>query len=598
MVQSKGNTNNIPLVNTIAFRSLILFTIVFFVTLAGGAIIITSNQLREVREEAERRNQLSLHQVMTVIEGQMDLFTGRLTLLATTPYIENQDPAESGSVLKGNNVAPFFIPGEHVALYNSKHEKISDNSMVGIARVNSSYQELQDFKAVEPQHPYVSQLFWEQHTPKKIIAVLVENRAKSNGYLAASFSFRRLWEIFENYKLGDHGIFVIVDENDVIIYHPNFRQWVTGKKRAQDLGLKDFNAKSFTPEERYYTLKDGKEYLVNYEYNPKLKLGIFAIQPKAEVEAPTKKISSTFIYIAIIFLISILTMAIWFFNRIEAPIKSLINKMLVIADGNYEESSGITGSKNNEIYALANVFDKMRLTLREKMATLAEHQSHLEHEVYKRTEELAKANERLKTISRTDDLTKLPNRRDIREKISYEISRFDRSKRKFSFLFVDIDKFKDFNDHFGHACGDKVLKKVAEIMKNSLRKQDIISRWGGEEFLALLPETPLVGAGLVAERIRKKITDTEIHFADQTLHVTITIGVAEYDERLGMDHSINLADRALYEGKQTGRNKIVLFNPENITEDDLKAAQEELKFAEGRHVKVPEIHPDNPTDAS
>jgi diguanylate cyclase (GGDEF)-like protein len=131
-------------------------------------------------------------------------------------------------------------------------------------------------------------------------------------------------------------------------------------------------------------------------------------------------------------------------------------------------------------------------------------------------------------------------------------------------------------------------------MKNSLRKQDIISRWGGEEFLALLPETPLGGASLVAERLRKKIADTEIHFADQNLHVTITIGVAEYDERLGMDHSINLADRALYEGKQTGRNKIVLFNPENITEEDLKAAEEELKFVEGRFVNIPETHPKNP----
>ena len=210
MTKSNGNISNIPLVNTIAFRSLIAFTLVFFVTLAGGAIILTSNQLQEEREVAKSQNQLSLHQVMTVIEGQINLFTGRLTLLATTPYIENQDPAESGGFLKGFNVSPLFIPGEHIALYNSKHEKISDNSIMGIARVNSSYQELQNFKAVEPHRPYMSPLFWEQHTPKKIIAVLVENRAKSNGYLAASFSFRRLWEIFEKYKLGTHGSFVIV----------------------------------------------------------------------------------------------------------------------------------------------------------------------------------------------------------------------------------------------------------------------------------------------------------------------------------------------------------------------------------------------------
>ena len=201
-------------------------------------------------------------------------------------------------------------------------------------------------------------------------------------------------------------------------------------------------------------------------------------------------------------------------------------------------------------------------------------------------------------ISRTDELIQLPNRRDIREKISYEISRFDRSKRKFSFLFVDIDKFKDINDHYGHICGDLVLKTVAETMKKSLRKQDIVSRWGGEEFLTLLPETPLGGAKLVAERLRKKIEETKISFANQSLHVTVTVGVAEYDERLGMDHSINLADRALYEGKQTGRNKIVLFNPEDISEDDLKAAKDELKYAKGQFNSENQSPPTGEQDSS
>ena len=582
---SKGTGNiksNIPLVNTIAFRSLMAFALAFFVVLFGGAIFMISNQLNLVKKEAQEQNKLSLHQVMTVIEGQYDLFLGRLTLLATTPYIENQDPTESGGFLKGYNVAPLFIPGEHVVLYNSKHEKVSDNSMVGIARVNTAYHELKDFNAVEPQHPYISPLFWEQHTPKKIVAVLVENRAKANGFLAASFSFRRLWEIFESYKLGNKGFFVIVDESDVIVYHPNIRQWVNGQARAQDLGLESFNAKNFTPSQPNFTLTDGEEYLVNYEYNPRIKLGVLAIQPMIEVEASAKTFSKIFLYIGIISLIAILIITVWIFYRIETPIQALINKMLVIADGNYEESSGITSTKNNEIHVLACVFDKMRLTIREKMSALAEHQANLEQEVYKRTEELAKANELLKMISRTDELTQLPNRRDIREKISYEISRFDRSKRKFSFLFVDIDKFKDINDHYGHICGDLVLKTVAETMKKSLRKQDIVSRWGGEEFLTLLPETPLGGAKLVAERLRKKIEETQISFANQSLHVTVTVGVAEYDERLGMDHSINLADRALYEGKQTGRNKIVLFNPEDISEDDLKAAKDELKYAKGQ----------------
>ena len=221
----------------------------------------------------------------------------------------------------------------------------------------------------------------------------------------------------------------------------------------------------------------------------------------------------------------------------------------------------------------------MRLTIQKEINALAEHQAHLEQEVLKRTEELNKMNQQLQIISRIDELTKLPNRRDIREKIQNEIYRYERTNRNFSILFVDIDKFKDFNDKFGHICGDLVLKTVAETLRDQLRKQDVVSRWGGEEFLVMLPETPLQGASLVAERLRRSIENRKIEFAGQQQHVTITLGVAEYDKRLGMDHSINLADRALYNGKQTGRNKVVVFDPKDITEDDLKAAQEELQFA-------------------
>ncbi len=295
--------------------------------------------------------------------------------------------------------------------------------------------------------------------------------------------------------------------------------------------------------------------------------------------APAQAYFQIFIYIGLVFLIATLCITLWLFFSIEKPLQKLINKMLIIADGHYEESSGITGDKQNEIHVLAHVFDKMRLTIQKEFNALAEHQAHLEQEVLKRTEELNKMNQQLQIISRIDELTKLPNRRDIREKIQNEIYRYERTNRNFSILFVDIDKFKDFNDKFGNFCGDLVLNTVGETLRDQLRKQDVVSRWGGEEFLVMLPETPLQGASLVAERLRRSIENRKIEFAGQQQHVTITLGVAEYDKRLGMDHSINLADRALYNGKQTGRNKVVVFDPKDITEDDLKAAQEELQFA-------------------
>ena len=134
-----------------------------------------------------------------------------------------------------------------------------------------------------------------------------------------------------------------------------------------------------------------------------------------------------------------------------------------------------------------------------------------------------------------------------------------RTHKPFCFIFIDIDHFKDVNDTYGHACGDEVLKAVSHTIRGMLRKYDVIARYGGEEFLTLLPETELGGAAIVAERFRKKIEDMTVEFGKLSIKVTITLGVAQFDPALGADKSIQLADKALYEGKESGRNRVVLW---------------------------------------
>jgi diguanylate cyclase (GGDEF)-like protein len=112
-----------------------------------------------------------------------------------------------------------------------------------------------------------------------------------------------------------------------------------------------------------------------------------------------------------------------------------------------------------------------------------------------------------KTGSRTDPLTKLSNRRDMLEKIEFERIRFERSKRPFVFILCDIDKFKNFNDEYGHKTGDFVLVSIAKLMLETMRKQDQVCRWGGEEFLLLLPETEFEGGGILAE---KELVSTDL----------------------------------------------------------------------------------------
>ena len=141
--------------------------------------------------------------------------------------------------------------------------------------------------------------------------------------------------------------------------------------------------------------------------------------------------------------------------------------------------------------------------------------------------------------------------------MEYEIKRAKRSGKRFSVIMGDIDHFKEINDLFGHDSGDIILENLADIMKKTLRSQDIISRWGGEEFLILLPETPLTGAQCAAEKLRQKIMDHVHHIRDMEFNVTITFGVCEVKSDFDTEICIKRADNALYQGKESGRNRVM-----------------------------------------
>ena len=170
----------------------------------------------------------------------------------------------------------------------------------------------------------------------------------------------------------------------------------------------------------------------------------------------------------------------------------------------------------------------------------------------------AKARE-LELASRTDPLTGLFNRRHLLEKIEEERVRYQRNTRPFSVIICDIDHFKKVNDVYGHDCGDAVLKAIAGLLGRLIRKQDCLGRWGGEEFLLLLPETAAEGATVLAEKLRKRVEEHEFVYVGLKLPITMTFGVAQYNNDYGIDACIVGADSALYKGKSNGRNCVVTF---------------------------------------
>ena len=172
--------------------------------------------------------------------------------------------------------------------------------------------------------------------------------------------------------------------------------------------------------------------------------------------------------------------------------------------------------------------------------------------------ENAQLYERLETMAIKDGLTGLYLRRHMLERLGEEISRKMHQGSDLSFLMIDLDRFKKYNDSFGHMAGDIVLKTIAQILEEHFRQPtEMVCRYGGEEFCVLLPDCPKSKAFVLANELRGKIEAREIILRRQKTHVTVSIGVAAFPkDASGRDDLIFKADEALYQAKETGRNKV------------------------------------------
>jgi diguanylate cyclase (GGDEF)-like protein len=171
---------------------------------------------------------------------------------------------------------------------------------------------------------------------------------------------------------------------------------------------------------------------------------------------------------------------------------------------------------------------------------------------------------KLFTFASTDSLTGMYNKRYILNEMENQIKIVRRNQRLFSIVMLDIDDFKNINDSHGHLAGDDYLKKVAQTIVDSLREQDTASRFGGEEFLILLPETTLEGAQKLAERIRQKIENMELDFQGNIIRSTISAGVSQFSlEFSDAENFIRSADIALYRSKSEGKNRVTIAEIRN-----------------------------------
>jgi len=159
----------------------------------------------------------------------------------------------------------------------------------------------------------------------------------------------------------------------------------------------------------------------------------------------------------------------------------------------------------------------------------------------------------------TDGLTGIPNKRFFQEALKRELARSARHKRPLSAAVLDVDFFKKINDKHGHLAGDAILREVCGRVKATIRADEVFARVGGEEFVVLLPETPLADATKFAERIRKLVADTPVEVDKVPIPVTISVGLAftDGDKNVTAEELIGRADKKLYEAKNAGRNRVM-----------------------------------------
>ena len=164
---------------------------------------------------------------------------------------------------------------------------------------------------------------------------------------------------------------------------------------------------------------------------------------------------------------------------------------------------------------------------------------------------------KMQEMSITDSLTHLFSRRHFLERFKEELRRSKKFKYNFSFLMLDIDKFKDFNDKYGHLVGDAILREVSKTVKDTIRQIDFVGRYGGEELSIILVETDKEQACFAAERLRRAIEEKNMKVYDEELRVTVSIGIATFsDDGLSCEAIIEVADKALYQAKESGRNRV------------------------------------------
>ena len=357
---------------------------------------------------------------------------------------------------------------------------------------------------------YISNVYTHAATGKKIVTASIESRDKegNNGVLAVLINLEGLSNNLEQFRLKETGRFIVVDVKGNVVLENSDEHF----KKVNFLDL-------LKRRDMLYEL-EGKKYYIFDETLEQLNLILIGIVPQVEVLHTLIKIRKLFL------IITSVTLAVVLFF-IAILINKLVESLSRIAYINVKKLTRLIDDRS-ELYLVKDGINRMQ-------------------------SEIEKREKKLKLIAETDALTNIYNRGAIMKLLELEVKRSTEFETDFSLIMFDLDKFKILNDNYGHQFGDEVLKKVASNIKKELKRRDLFGRYGGEEFLIILPDTKLDEGVGVAKRLRRTVESMTWKF---DVGVTISLGVEEFKKGYDEDSILSAVDSLLYKAKKNGRNRV------------------------------------------
>jgi diguanylate cyclase (GGDEF)-like protein len=391
-----------------------------------------------------------------------------------------------------------------------------------------------------------------------------------NAMLVGSLKLAPIDKLAAAIHFGKLGHCAITDQFGHVVHHPN-PKWMSSIKNISSWPIVQSGLKGKQGVMTFYSPFIKADMIAGYATVPEFNWVILTPQPLSELTAEAKVlIHNSLLFGALGLVISVL-LAIFLTNWIVKPISVLAEGIERIRNNDYSgRFSPLGRSAPQEIETLRNHSIHMVASIREAVSARDELNSQLENRVTQATHELTDANKKLSALVHVDELTNLKNRRALWERLS-DINQSDpESYLPMQAMLFDVDQFKQINDSYGHDVGDYVLTKVAREIEKHTRDKDMVVRYGGDEFLVVMPNCTPENALRRAEAIRTSIMASPLDISDHHIQVTLSIGIADQiSTNVVSDFSemLKAADQAMYQSKESGRNRVTYKNHEQLMPD-------------------------------